>query len=70
MPCVFLTLACAALLTAASPNGVMIISDDPSWNDYGFMVYRVIKTPHLDRLTSESVTFTRGYVSTALVVRR
>ena len=48
------------------PNVVLIISDDQSWTDYGFMGHEVIKTPHLDRLARESLTFTRGYVPTAL----
>ncbi len=48
------------------PNIVMILSDDQSWTDYGFMGHPVIKSPHLDKLAAESTTFTRGYVPTAL----
>ena len=48
------------------PNVVMIISDDQAWTDFGFMGHPVIKTPHLDRLARSSLTFTRGYVPTAL----
>ncbi|MGQ9730353.1 MAG: sulfatase-like hydrolase/transferase [Candidatus Zipacnadales bacterium] len=44
------------------PNVVLIISDDQGWGDYGFMGHPYIRTPNLDRLASESVTFTRGYV--------
>lgn len=51
---------------AIPPNIVMIISDDQSWTDYGFMGHDVIETPHLDQLAAESATFTRGYVPTAL----
>jgi len=55
-----------ALHAADSPNIVMIISDDQAWTDYGFMGHPQIRTPHLDRLASESVVFKRGYVPTAL----
>lgn len=51
---------------AKPPNIVLIISDDQAWMDYGFMGHPQIKTPHLDKLASESVLFRRGYVPTAL----
>ena len=51
---------------ARQPNIVLIISDDQSWTDYGFMGHEIIQTPHLDKLAAESATFTRGYVPTAL----
>jgi len=49
-----------------TPNIVMIISDDQAWGDYSFMGHPHIKTPHLDRLASQSRTFTRGYVPSSL----
>ncbi|MEC9091817.1 MAG: sulfatase-like hydrolase/transferase, partial [Planctomycetota bacterium] len=48
------------------PNVLFIISDDQTWTDYGFMGHKVIQTPNLDKLASESYTFTRGYVPTSL----
>ncbi len=48
------------------PNIVLIISDDHAWTDYGFMGHEAILTPHLDRLASESMLYTRGYVPTSL----
>jgi len=48
------------------PNIVVIISDDHAWTDYGFMGHPQIKTPRLDRLASQSLTFTRGYVPSSL----
>lgn len=48
------------------PNIVLILSDDQAWTDYRFMGHRQIDTPHIDRLASESATFRRGYVPTAL----
>ncbi|MEM7395627.1 MAG: sulfatase, partial [Verrucomicrobiota bacterium] len=52
--------------TAWRPNIVLIVSDDQSYTDYGFMGHPAIKTPHLDKLASESALFRRGYVPTAL----
>jgi uncharacterized sulfatase len=51
---------------AAPPNVVLIISDDHHWGDYGFMGHPHIQTPHLDRLSSEGLTFRRGYVPSSL----
>ncbi|KPM30778.1 Sulfatase [Croceitalea dokdonensis DOKDO 023] len=48
------------------PNIVFILSDDQAWTDYGFMGHEVIKTPNLDKLASEGLTFDRGYVPTSL----
>jgi arylsulfatase A-like enzyme len=57
----------ALLIRAAQPpNIVVIISDDQSWTDYSFMGHSHIRTPHLDKLASESLTFTRGYVPSSL----
>ncbi len=51
---------------AAPPNVVLIISDDHHWGDYGFMGHPQIRTPHLDRLAAEGLTFRRGYVPSSL----
>ena len=65
-------LCCAAALVTSitsaqnPPNVLVIISDDQAWNDYGFMGHPHIKTPHLDQLAAESLTFTRGYTPIAL----
>lgn len=48
------------------PNVVMIVSDDQGWTDFGFMGHPVVKTPHLDKLASESALFPNGYVPTSL----
>ena len=52
--------------TARRPNIVLIISDDQSWTDYGFMGHDAIKTPNLDKLAAQGVTFRRAYVPTGL----
>ncbi|MFM7058171.1 MAG: sulfatase [Planctomycetota bacterium] len=48
------------------PNVLMIVSDDQAFGDYGFMGHPVIRTPHLDRLASQSAVFRAGYTPTAL----
>ena len=48
------------------PNIVLIISDDQTWTDFGFMGHDVIQTPHIDALARQGAAFTRGYVPTAL----
>ena len=45
------------------PNVVLLISDDQTWNDYSFTGHPHIKTPRIDQLAKESLTFTRGYVT-------
>lgn len=55
------------LLSAAErPNVLLIISDDQAWGDYGFMGHEHIETPHLDKLASVSLVYTRGYVAAPL----
>ncbi len=68
----FMTLACFSFSLAFSeaalgaenppPNVILIISDDQGFTDYGFMGSKIAKTPNLDRLASESLVYTRGYV--------
>jgi arylsulfatase A-like enzyme len=51
---------------AAPPNIVVIVSDDQGSDDYGFRGHPHIRTPHLDRLAAESLTFDRGWVPTSV----
>lgn len=59
-------LAPAARGAERPPNIVLIISDDQAWTDYGFMGHPAIRTPRLDRMARESVTFTRAYATAPL----
>ncbi len=52
--------------SATPPNIVLIIGDDQSWTDFGFMGHEVIETPRIDRLARQGMLFRRGYVPTAL----
>jgi len=61
-----LLLTVLTVRAAPPPNIVMIISDDHAWTDYGFMGHPHIKTPHLDKLAAQSLTFRRGYVTSSL----
>jgi uncharacterized sulfatase len=54
------------VLSDERPNVVLILSDDQSWTDYSFMGHKVIETPALDKFAKESLTYTRGYVTSPL----
>ena len=45
------------------PNVILIISDDHGFPDYGFMGNKEVRTPCLDRMTSQGLLYTRGYVT-------
>jgi arylsulfatase A-like enzyme len=62
----FLSLSLLIHSAEVPPNVVVILSDDQGWTDYGFMGHPEIKTPHLDRLAAQSLTFERGYVAAPL----
>lgn len=51
-----------ASATEAKPNVILILSDDHGFTDYGFMGHDIVRTPNLDRLASQSLLYTRGYV--------
>lgn len=55
-------IACAYGAPEKKPNIILIISDDHSYHDHSFMGHDVAKTPNIDRLASESLLYTRGYV--------
>lgn len=52
--------------TEARPNIVWIIADDQAYTDFGFMGHDIVRTPHLDKLASESAVFPNGYVPSSL----
>ena len=49
-----------------NPNIILIISDDQGWTDYSFLGHEHIKTPQIDRLAQEGLTFTRGWTTAPL----
>jgi len=44
------------------PNVILVLTDDQGFGDVGFHGNAALKTPHLDRLASESAEFTQFYV--------
>jgi uncharacterized sulfatase len=67
IPILFLSLIVSASVFAdGKPNVVLIISDDHAWFDHSFIRHDAPSTPNIDRLAQEGITFTRGYVPTAL----
>ncbi len=59
--------ALAALLVTAAPavaqrrpNIVLLVGDDHTWTDAGFMGHPVVRTPNLDALAAGGTTFTQG----------
>lgn len=55
-----------AAASSARPNILLIISDDQGWGDFGFMGHPQIRTPNLDGLAAQSLTFHRGYTPVPL----
>ncbi len=49
--------------TVEKPNILLILTDDLGWSDVGFNGCSDILTPNLDRLASQGIVFTNGYVS-------
>lgn len=67
--CAFLWLnafAALAAATATRPNVILIISDDQTYRDFGFMGNERVQTPHLDRLAAGSARYVNGYVPTSV----
>lgn len=64
--CLLVSLASLPVVAEDRPNVVLILSDDQSWTDYSFMGHKVIETPALDQFAKESLTYTRGYVTSPL----
>ena len=53
---------CGQSSAAQKPNVILILSDDHGFTDYGFMGHKIVRTPNLDRMASQSLLYTRGYV--------
>ena len=48
------------------PNIILIMTDDQGWGDVGYNGHPHLKTPHLDQMHREGVTFTRFYAAAAM----
>ncbi|MGB1889652.1 MAG: sulfatase-like hydrolase/transferase, partial [Akkermansiaceae bacterium] len=56
----------ASLQAADRPNIILIMTDDQGWGDTGYNGHPHLKTPHLDQMQAEGVTFTRFYSGAAM----
>ncbi len=61
-----LLLVPAATSGAGKPNIILIMTDDQGWGDVGYNGHPRLKTPHLDQMHREGVTFTRFYAGAAM----
>ena len=69
-------LALAALLSAcqgvavydgpARPNILLILADDMAWRDSGVYGNPEVRTPNIDRLATEGLTFDKAFTTTAM----
>ncbi len=57
----FLSLGCLAEETNSSPNVIFILTDDLGYGDLSCYGQKKLKTPNIDRLASEGLTFTDFY---------
>ena len=55
-----------AVMAKDKPNVVFILSDDQSWDDYGFMGHPHLETPNLDQLAGEGFLYERGYTTASI----
>ena len=48
------------------PNIILCMTDDQGWGDTGYNGHRYLKTPNLDQMSREGITFTRFYSAAAM----
>ena len=63
--CISILLSCSTK-TDSKPNVIIILADDAGYSDFGFMGSDEIKTPNLDQLALDGVTFNNAYVSASV----
>ena len=61
--CLLVSAACAAPVTAAPPNLLIIYADDLGWGELGCQGNAQIPTPHIDSLARDGARCTQGYVA-------
>jgi uncharacterized sulfatase len=62
----FFQFALADSSAADRPNIVLIISDDQTYSDFGFMGNRDVLTPRIDELAAKSARYVNGYVPSSV----
>ncbi len=67
MPCLLLFLLLAlSSMGKARPNFLIILADDCTYNDLALYGGQNAKTPNIDRLASQGLTFNRAYLSSSM----
>ena len=59
--CLLVCLLATSLFAQSRPNVVLVLADDLGWADLGCYGADLHETPHLDRLASQAMRFTRAY---------
>ena len=62
----FSTLFSCSIESDSKPNIIIILADDAGYSDFGFMGSDEIKTPNIDQLALDGVTFNNAYVSASV----
>ncbi len=57
---------CSAADAPPRPNIILCMTDDQGWGDTGYNGHRHLKTPNLDAMSAEGITFTRWYSAAAM----
>jgi arylsulfatase A len=66
LPVLLLLVAPQFAFSAKQPNVVLIISDDQTYSDFGFMGNKEVLTPNIDRLAAKSARYVNGYVPSSV----
>src|SRR5690606_40369025 len=53
----------ASVLLPSRPNVLLVLSDDQGWGDVGYNGHPYLRTPELDSLAGQGMTFTRFYAA-------
>lgn len=56
----------AAQATNEKPNIILILADDAGYADFGFTGSKDFKTPNIDKLAKQGITFTSAYVTASV----
>jgi arylsulfatase A-like enzyme len=70
-PTLLLFVLCGTIVTTAAessrkPNIILMMADDLGWGDTGFNGNPIIKTPCLDQMSREGITFSRFYAASSV----
>ncbi len=60
---VLMALSASRVMAADSPNVVLFIADDVSWNDYGCYGNTAARTPNIDALAAQGMRFDRAFLT-------